>query len=986
MTPETRHTEPRRMAATATAWRAALLVLLWSGFDGICGQFDHSVRPILVRHCLKCHGGIKPARGLSFVTGIPSDAVGGSGRRILSPGRPEDSEIYRRIVSTDGDARMPPPEKGEGVGLGQDEIDAIRKWIENGAGWERHWSHREPSGSDPPRGEGEGWSRGRVDQFVLAGMEAAGLTPAVEASPEVWLRRASLDLTGLPPSLEELDRFLEEESALGEAAFERATDRLLATPAFGERWAADWLDLARYADSKGLGRDGRRTIWKYRDWVIDAFNADLPFDRFTVKQLAGDLLPNPGMGDLIATGFHRNTQANDEGGTDDEQFRVEAVIDRVNTTWQVWQGSTLACAQCHAHPHDPFSQEDYYRILAFFNNTADSDSGNDDPALQVPLAMADHARARRLDVRIAGLKERLWKPVDELRRKAGVWRALGGLKVRSRYGTRIAVEKVAGVEEFVLPAEVKQKTSFSLEAPVPEGMSRLTAIRLVAKPRNPARALKDSEWGFIVTRLKAELLPPAGGAVAKTIPLRFAFADEPDPFYDPVESLRNGNFGFAAYTRINHPREAVFLPEQPASIAPGSRIRVSMDHSVFLLASFTLVVKRGSVAVSDDERWADLVRNAERNEWRRELEALKADRAAIPAVPSPVMQERPEWLRRPTHIFERGDYLAKGPEIAPGFPEAFSARGSGDGTDAPERGRRNRLDLARWLVGPDNPLTARVTVNRYWSQVFGRGLVGTLDDFGVKGAPPSHPELLDDLARRFQTSMRWSVKALLRELVLSATYRQTAAVPAEKRAADPDNRWLARGSRRRLAAEMIRDQALRASGLLNPGLHGAPARPPIPEGSWKPFSDDPWVVDPDDGRHRRSLYTYVKRTIPYPTFAVFDSPTREYCVARRAESNTPLQALTLLNDAALAECASALARRMDRVGGSTAERIAHGCRTVLSRDIGEASLRDLLALHARAVKEYEAMAAGEHPEATPELSALFVVAGVLLNLDEVLTR
>ncbi len=972
------------MASVATLRYAALLGLVLSGFDGICGEFDHSIRPILVRHCLKCHGGIKPAGGFSFVSEISSDAVGGSGRPILSPGRPEDSELYRRIVSTDADVRMPPP--GEGVGLGQEQIDAIRKWIENGAGWERHWSHREHAVSAPPRGKEKGWARGAVDPFVLARMEAAGLTPAGEASPEVWLRRASLDLTGLPPSLEELDLFLEERGAWGEAAFGRAADRLLASPAYGERWAADWLDLARYADSKGLGRDGRRTIWKYRDWVIDAFNADLPFDRFTVKQLAGDLLPNPGMEDLIATGFHRNTQSNDEGGTDDEQFRVEAVIDRVNTTWQVWQGATLACAQCHAHPHDPFSQEDYYRILAFFNNTADSDSGNDDPALQVPLAMADRAKARSLDVRIAGLKERLWRPVDELRRTAGVWRALNGLKVGSRYGTRIAVEKVSGAEEFVLPAEVKQKTSFSLEAPVPEGMSRITAIRLVAKPRNPTRALKDSEWGFIVTRLKAELIPPTKGAVAKTVPLRFAYADEPDPVYDPVESLRNGNFGFAAYTRIHHPREAVFLPDQPTAIAPGSRIRVSMDHSVFLLASFTLVVKRGSVAVSDDQRWADLVRNGERNEWRRELEALKAERAGIPAVPTPVMRERPDWLRRPTHVFERGDYLAKGREIAPGFPEAFAARDSGDGTSAPGNRLRDRLDLARWLVGPDNPLTARVTVNRFWSRIFGRGLVGTLDDFGARGASPSHPELLDDLAHRFQTSMRWSVKALLRELVLSATYRQTATVPAEKRAADPDNRWLARGTRRRLTAEMIRDQALQASGLLNSGLHGAPVRPPIPEGSWKPFSDDPWIVETDGGRHRRSLYTYVKRTIPYPTFAVFDSPTREYCVARRAESNTPLQALTLLNDAALAECASALARRMDRGGGSPAERIARGYRRVLSRDIGEQSLRDLLALHARAVKEYVAMAAGERPEATPDLSALYIVAGVLLNLDEALTR
>ncbi len=834
------------------------------------------------------------------------------------------------------------------------------------------------------------WPKTEMDRLVLARMEKAGLAPAGEAAPEVWLRRASFDLTGLPPSLGELKQFVSERRSLGERAYGRAVDRLLASPAFGERWASDWLDLARYADSKGLGRDGRRTIWKYRDWVIDAFNADMPFDEFTIKQLAGDLLPAPTMEDLIATGFHRNTQSNDEGGTDDEQFRVEAVIDRVNTTWQVWQGRTLACAQCHDHPHDPYSHEDYYRVMAFFNNTEDSDSGNDDPTLQVPLAEEDYARARALDVQIAGLKERLWKPVDALRRETDIWRPLKGLSATSRYGARIEVENVAGREEFVLPAEVKQKTSYTLEAPVPEGVARITALRITAKPRDPEQALADSEWGFIVTRLKAEMLPADDAGESRLIPLQFAYADEPDPIYDPTESLRNGNFGFAAYTRINHSREAVFLPERPVVVEPGARIRVSMDHSVFLLASFTLVVKRGALAVSDDERWADMVEDPQRAEWRGELVRLQGVRDSIPSVPTPVMRERQEWLRRPTHLFERGDYLAKGRGIEPALPGG-AARGQESASvpiGGPAGGERRltRLDLARWLVSPANLRTARVTVNRYWARFFGRGLISTLDDLGAKGERATHPALLEFLAQRFRREQGWSLKRLFREFVLSATYRQSGSAAREKRAADPENIWLARGTRRRLTAEMIRDQALAVSGLLSAKSHGSPVRPPIPDNAWRPFADDPWEVAMDEDRHRRSLYTYVKRTSPHPASAVFDGTTREYCVAKRAISNTPLQALTLLNDEGIAECAAALGDQMSEVHWDPLIQIAFGYRAVTCREIDDECLKDLDALWVAARDEYLSMDERIWPETSPERSALRVVAEVLLNLDAVLTR
>ena len=950
--------------------------------NGRCDQgtvsFNESIRPILVRHCLKCHGGLKQAGGISFVHREQFSGEGDSGRLTIVPGSPEESELFRRIVSHDVELRMPPADEGNAHGLSHAEKAVFRKWIEQGAEWENHWSLRAPAVVDPPAVRRTSWPRSKLDRFVLARMEEHGLEPAKEAKPEVWLRRASLDLTGLPPTLDELELFLSQREQLGERAYELAADRMLASPAFGERWASDWLDLARYADSKGMGRDGRRTIWKYRDWVIDAFNSDMPFDEFTIRQLAGDLLPGATMGDLIATAFHRNTQSNDEGGTDDEQFRVEAVIDRVNTTWQVWQGMTFECAQCHAHPYDPFSQEDYYRFMAFFNNTADSDSGNDDPLLKVPLAKADYSMARDLDRRMEELRENLWSGVDKLRRDSGVWKPLNSLQAKTRYGTRIEIEKTGGVDEFVLPAEVKQKTSIVLESPVPDGMSAITALRLTAKPRDPERALADSEWGFIVTRIKAEVVLPGEEGENRTIPLTRAYSDEPHPMYDPGESLRNGSFGFAAYTRMNYPREAVFLLDEPFSVSHGARIRVSMDHSVFLLASFTMVVRRGSVAVSDDERWTSLATDFRRKRWREELSRLQVERDSIPSVTTPVMRERPDWLRRPTHVFGRGDYLAKEKRVRPGAPAVL---GRGD-----LRQPSDRLELARWLVAPENPLTARVTVNRYWQRMFGRGLAQTLEDVGGAGEEPTHPALLDDLAVRFCSNLGWSVKRLLREMALSSTYRQSAFVSAEKRGGDPGNRWLARGGRRRLTAEMVRDQALGVSGSLTRKLHGPPARPPIPEGAWEPFSEDPWVVETGEERYRRAIYTFVKRSLPYPMSDVFDAPSREFCSGQRRASNTPVQALMNLNDIVISESASGLARRMQEAAATPAARLALGYRIVTSRWIDAGRLADLEGLYAAMLNEFRAPSSGRMPESTPELSALNIVAGVLLNLDEAMIR
>lgn len=940
-------------------------------------SFNDSIRPILSRHCTKCHGGVKQAGGVSFVYAEQALGRGKSGLRVVVPGNAEESELYRRVTTDDSDDRMPPVDESP-HGLSGEEKRLVREWIEQGAKWGKHWAFETPRRQTPPSVADEGWPRQLLDRFTRARMEANGLTPTKEAAPEVWLRRVSLDLTGLPPGPGDLELFQQQRRGSGERAYGLAVDRLLASPAFGERWASVWMDQVRYADSRGLGADGRRTIWKYRDWLIDAFNEDMPFDEFTVKQLAGDLLPDATMEDLIATACQRNTQSNNEGGTDDEQFRVDAVIDRVNTTWQVWQATTFGCTQCHSHPYEAFRHEDYYRFMAYFNNTTDSDTGNDDPILDVPVSNADYAKARALDVRIDTLREEIWKPADALRRDRSVWKPLNGLKATTKYGTTADVERVDGVDEFVLPEAVKQKTSIILEAPLPAGLSRITALKITAKPRDPARALADSEWGFIVTRLKAEIEGPNGGP-PKVIPLTHAVSDEPHPHYDPIESLKGGNFGFAAYTRINHTREAVFVPSEGFAVAAGSTLRVSLDHSVFLLASFTMVIRRGSVAVSDDERWTDFATDSKFEKWRAELAEAEKRRGAIPTTKAPVMRERVDGLRRPTHVFTRGNYLEKAERVEAGIPKSMQ----GEGAVNPA----NRLELAQWLVSPENPLTARVAVNRFWEQMFGVGIVPTLEDFGSSGEKPTHPELLDFLALRFQNELAWGVKGLLREFALSATYRQDAAASSSARAADPSNRWLARGTRRRLSAEMVRDQALSAAGLLSPKMYGEPVRPPIPDGVWKPFAKDPWETAKGEDRYRRSVYTYVKRSIPYPSFAAFDAPSREFCSPRRLSSNTPLQALVTLNDEAFAECASGLARRMNDSGESLAARLAYGYRLVACREIDGARSGELEKLYQAALTRFQAAGpGGDMPEKTAELSALNIVAGVLLNLDEVLTR
>ncbi|MBB3208196.1 hypothetical protein FHS27_004023 [Rhodopirellula rubra] len=938
-------------------------------------DFNDHVRPIFNAHCTACHGGVKQAGDVSFVY---KEQVLPPKGWIVEPGDPDSSILIERVLETDPDTRMPPPDHGPA--LSQSDIAILSRWVEQGAVWDAsHWSYAAPKPRPIPEVADSSWPRLSLDRFVLAKMLEHDLTPSEDATAERWLRRVSLDLTGLPPSLQQRSDFLDEYEQNADAARENVVDRLLASEAFGERWASVWLDQIRYSDSKGLGLDGRRSVWKYRDWVIDSFNDDLPYDQFTIKQIAGDLLPNPTMEDLIATAAHRLTQSNEEGGTDDEEFRVAAVLDRVSTTWQTWMGVTFGCVQCHSHPYDPFRHEEFYQFAAFFNNTSDTDLDEDWPTIDAPIDCSDYARAEELDHQIRELRGQIWNSEFDQLKRADRWQPLTDMTAKTNKATQMDVERVDDHDEFFTVDTVSRNTDITLEAPLPASLVQLTAIRLTAKPLDPQSALDDSEWGFVLASFEVELV---GNEGTKTTPLSFrrVISDEMDPIYDSNASLDpKSSHGFAAYTRINHPREAAFLLEAPVEVPANARLRVTLKHRKFILAAFSLVTRRGHLAVSDNDAFVDLVNDDSISAMRKSLAELEKKRSGIRSVRIPVMQERPSHLRRPSHLFERGLFLTKGQEVTPGTPASLPPlafdESSGD-SDVP-----NRLTMANWLVSPENPLTARVAVNRVWAQLFGTGIVASEEDFGSSGELPTHPELLDFLALRFQNEQAWSMKSMIREIVLSRTYAQSSMLSEESYRRDPQNQWLSRGPRHRLSSEVVRDQALSLSGLLSREMHGEPVHPPIPDGVWKPFhGGDKWNVAKrgDDSRYRRSIYTYMKRSIPYPMFAAFDAPSREFCAPRRLRSNTPLQALMMLNDETFVECAVALADRMRSIGEDRREQMRHGFLIVTCREPSDADLADL--------QDLLESQPGVVDKGDESADPLVAVAAVLLNLDEVVMK
>lgn len=969
-------------------------------------QFNRDIRPILNGNCMACHGGVKQAGNVSFSYREQALGKGKSGRPTVVPGSPGQSELIARVASTNPETRMPLHR----AALKPEQIALLRQWIEEGAPWENYWAFIPPRPQPLPEVKKKQWVRQPVDRFILARLEAEKLQPMVEADRAALLRRVSLDLTGLPPTPAEQARFLADAAP---AAYEKEVDRLLASPRFGERWASMWLDLARYGDSKGFEKDRERPgTWTYRDWVVDALNANMPYNDFVIRQIAGDLLPNAKFSDRIATAFHRQTPANDEGGTDDEEFRLQAVMDRASTTWSVLNGVSFNCVQCHSHPYDPIRHNEYYKFLAFFNTSRDADIAFDQsldedwPVLKVPTAREKFSEADQLQRQISGLRDRLvamsrsafdathWKPLPILKGSVtealAIERAIGELRQRpggagrekqiAQLADQLAIARKAppkagfrlrdGMAEQVGTVPMNSVYEFTSSAP----LTRLTALQIAVPPANSEKAVHSPEKGFVSNRMDAWIIRPDG--TSEKILFHAMAPDAIDNVYgNMARVLRNtasqgdpglameryvANAGLMANPSLSRTRWVVAVPQMPLEIPKGSRVRVQLTHTELINAASS-APPRVSIYATDDARWTQLAKSAAFAAGFSQLEIGERRLAKIPSVSLPVMVEQSSFERRHTLEFDRGSFLTQaGPALKADVPAIFGALPAG----AP----RDRLTMARWFFSPGQPLTARVAVNRYWEQLFGTGLVETLEDFGSAGELPSHPELLDWLALHFQNDLHWNTKALLRELVTSATYRQKSATNARLQERDPRNRLLAHGPQQRLTAEMVRDQALLASGLINEKMGGPPVRPLQPEGVWNVDANNPerWVNSKGADRYRRALYTFIKRTATYPSFMTFDAADRQLSVPRRLPTNTPLQALVTLNDPVFQQAAEALSARMAKQGGGVDQEIQLGARWVLSRDLRDREMTVMRGLY--------------------KASGMTAVASALFNLDAALTR
>ncbi len=932
--------------------------------------FNRDIRPIFTKHCTACHGGVKEAGEISLIYRQKALASGKSGMPAIVPGDPAGSELVRRINSHDPDEVMPKPKHGPR--LSDAEIATLTEWIRQGAKWEEHWSFMPPVEPTEPTLKRTDWAATKADRLILSKLEAEGLSAAPTASPQEWLRRVSLDLTGLPPSLEEWIAFQQAAATDPKAAKEAVVDRLLASPQYGERWAAMWLDLARYSDTTGFEKDPHRDIWPFRDWVIRAFNSDMPFDRFTEKQLAGDLLPNPEPDDFIAAAFHRNTQNNTEGGTDDEEYRTAAVLDRVNTTWTAWQATTFGCVQCHSHPYDPIPHDDYYRFMAFFDNSEDSDLNNEFPKTKVANDPASQAEAVRLEKAVRETRRAINDEAKSVADKLTGWTQAK------------AISSVASAET----GKIEQKANGLYQA---RGTNPTGSVYTITLPATPLGALKVdilpesedpakwSEHGAVIAGLDADLVMADGTRQ----PLKFkeVVADFLAGPFDPNDSIRGGSSGFGDYPVLRGPRQACFVPEVPTNPALDAKLEIRIRHGAVCNGeNQSCVLRNFRISTTSDVALNTFINSPERAARWAELGGLQKSYNAIPGTMIPSIVEREDKARRDTRVFIRGNRMTKEKSVQAGIPDIVSP--------PKKAGRLDRIDLARWMTGDSNPLTARVLANRLWSELFGIGIVETLEDFGTSGTLPSNQPLLDHLALRLSKEHRWKLKPFLREIVLSSAYGQADAVSPALLVKDPKNRLVSRGPRQRLTAEMVRDQALVVSGLLSKKQFGPPVYPPQPDGIWKSaYSGARWKNSEGEDRYRRGIYTYSKRTSGYPAFLMFDAPTRDVCTARRITTNTPLQALVTLNDPAHMEFAKAFAKIMESAGQDLTAKLSAGYKRLTLEDAAPDILEALAQLHTEAKADYEKQPAESAKlGATPDEAALVLVANTMLNLDSALTR
>ncbi|MCB0685222.1 MAG: DUF1553 domain-containing protein [Saprospiraceae bacterium] len=902
-------------------WLALISLLL----HGACHNdaeisYSAEIKPLLNQKCLRCHGGIRALGDFSLLFPEDALAINESGKPAIVPGKPGASEMIARLRNPDPELVMPQ----EGDLLTEAEISLLEKWIRKGAKFDEHWAYRPLVNPGVPRNDSPEWVNNPIDAFILEKMEQKNLKPNETADLHTLVRRLSFDLTGLPPQLDSLRMGLGE--TIDRQNLSKIIDLLLASPHYGEHMAALWLDLARYADSNGYEKDMGRSIWRFRDWVINAFNQDMPFDQFTIEQLAGDLLPNPTKEQLIATAFHRNTMTNTEGGTEDEEFRTLSVIDRVNTTLEVWQGTTIACVQCHAHPYDPFRHEDYYHLLAYFNNTQDADIDSEYPYL---LEHSDSATAKMQEI---AKQIKLLNPNDNLTSDSD----LDKEAIRQLIFPRLFGDFADDFQEVL----IQNNGRFNNSA-YNANNQKHKKYYLVFSGINLDN-LTDIRYNYFCrgddARIDIYLDNLDGKPVCQTQMLEPASKDW-DWNSTPVNNLSG------THDIIFH------------------FVNTSGDFrtGVVDLAEIELVYQNQPLAQG--------VREAQDSLLQLYRQGTK----------TPLLKTRSELLKRQTHVFERGNYLVKGMEVDPALPKILNPNGLEV---------KDRLAFAKWLVSEHNSLTPRVIVNRIWAYVFGEGLVSTPEDFGTQGANPTHPELLEYLAYQFSHDWNWSTKRLMKEIVSSYIYQQSSRIDQEKMAIDPHNYLHSRAPRVRLSAEQIRDQALAISGLLNRSIGGESVMPPQPEGVWQVvYSSARWKANHLEDNYRRGLYTYWKRTTPYPSMIAFDSPSREFCVSKRIITNTPLQALVTLNDTVYLEAAEVLGEYMkEESGKDLASGISKGYQRALLDRPDTETMDILIKLYHQAEEAKATLISYQEPDRPARLAPFTVVANAIMNLDAFLTK
>ena len=1119
-------------------------------------EFNRDIRPLLSNRCYACHGPDQDERKADLRLDTREGAMMDLGDyKALEPGDAEKSELYYRItLDTDDDDLMPPT--GKGSKFNAEELALIKRWIEQDAPYAQHWSYEKPQLPEIPKGKKSDWPENKIDHFVLARLESEGLTPSPKADRYSLGRRVAMDLTGVPPTWDEVKAFADNKSA---DAYEKFVDAQIAKPTFGERWGRVWLDLARYADSAGYADDPSRTIWKYRDYVIKSLNENKPFDQFTIEQIAGDLLENPTQDQLIATAFHRNTMTNSEGGTNDEEFRNVAVVDRVNTTMAVWMGTTIDCAQCHTHKYDPLTHHEYYQMFDFFNQSEDTDKKDERPFLAL---WEPEQEKQKVDwsARISELKNILKTPTPALKteqetwlkkfQKEPEWTALKPIAAEGK-STKLEISKEGSI---VAQGKEKAETdTYSITLAVPEKPTTLTALRLEIAP--------EQTDNFVLSQISARWIPdektsPKGQFLRVSLPGKGKMihlaevqiysggenvalkgtAKQSSTYLDAaakraIDGNTDGDYakGSVSHTGtndtnpwleidlgaekaidkitlwnrtdstsleqrlagyeislLNAKREVIWkqtpkdVPKPSSEFSPsgvrdlsftvatatheqegfpasavltakadkkkgwaiaggtgkrqelslitkspvnvdGGKIVVTLpqtsEHKSHLLTHFSFSVASDSNVLEWAKMPVDIRNTVKRdsgkltpkehtiladhfrtiapslNSQRTELAKVEKQLAgAKPRTTIPVMRELPADKHRETHVHLRGSYASHGDKVTAGVPAVFHPLEEGVKPD--------RLALAKWLVDPENPLTARVVANRHWEHIFGIGIVETSEEFGSQGEIPSHPELLDWLAVDLQTN-GWDLKRFIKQLVMSSTYQQSSKTNPELEERDPYNRALARGPRVRVTAEMVRDQALAVSGLLSSNMFGPPVNPPQPNMGLKAAfgSATDWKTSMGEDKYRRGLYTTWRRSNPYPSMATFDAPNREICTVRRSRTNTPLQALVTLNDPVYVEAAQALARKITAEGGdSVEEKVTFAIRNAVLREPGDNEIERLSAFYKMALEDYSAIPdeakkmaeepLGELPKGAniPEHAAWTVVSNVILNLDEIFMK